>query len=133
MDAEFRNALAIRSCIEMDGVDIHNGDSLFNYAAELQSISGSGAELIATMRKALEDERVKVMDELMSEEEGKFWKMSMTLQNKYIEAKMSTHIASYQYCEYLNKRISYSMDMVRSMLSYIKQDMMNERFAPRQS
>jgi hypothetical protein len=122
---EFRVASAIRKLIDPTGVDIHLGNDVAEYGAQLQAMSGSAAELMARMRMALEEARNKAIVELMGEEN--FHRMSATLQNKFVDGRIAIYHAAYTYCEYLNKRLSYCMDYTRSLLSYIKEDMYRSR------
>lgn len=125
---EFKVAAFLRKKITPEGnVDIYDGDSVAQYGAELQAISGSAAELMARMRMALEEARNGAIVEAMTSEEVKFDRMSATLQNKWVDGKIAVYHAAYTYCEYLNKRLSYAMDYMRSLLSFIKEDMYRNR------
>ena len=124
---DFKTASEIRDMIDPDknDLDIYIADSVIEYGLRLQSISGNGAELMARMRMAVEQARGDAIVRAMSDEKVDFSSMSATLQNKYVDSKIAVHHAAYTYCEFLNKRISYAMDYVRSLLSYIKADMQN--------
>lgn len=125
---EFKVAAFIRSKITPEGnVDIYNGDSVAQYGAELQALSGSAAELMARMRMALEEARNVAIQEAMVDETIKFDKMSATLQNKFVDGRIAIYHAAYTYCEYLNKRLSYAMEYTRSLLSYIREDLYRNR------
>lgn len=128
---EFAVAQAIRELIEPDGnIDITVAESVMFYGMQLQSMSGSGAELMARMRMALEEARGKAIVECMCDESLKFDRMSATLQNKMVDSRIAVYHAAYTYAEYLNKRVSYALDYVRSLLSYIKEDMRNSQPIP---
>lgn len=127
---EFHTIQSIRNALDFkmsDGskVDIHTGTAMFEYMAELQVISASAAELMGHLRKRLDLARGAA---IFQEINGNDWfkKMSATLQNQYINSKISDHLAVYEYAEYLSKRISYAQDGTRSMLSFIKEDMRNQ-------
>ncbi len=127
---EFKVACAIKDCLNFtmaDGskVDIHVGHNVAEYMCEMQMISASSAELMGRMRKALEDARGKAIVEAMIDEKLDFKKLSATLQSRYVDSKISMMLAAYEYSEHLAKRVSYSLDACRSLLSFIKEDMRN--------
>lgn len=129
---EYLVALMIKRSLNFtmaDGspVDIYDGNSMVGYMAELQSISGSSAELMGRMRRALEDARGAAIIAAMTDDKLDFKKLSATLQSRYVDSKISMMLAAYEYAEFLSKRVSYAMDAGRSLLSFIKQDMQNSR------
>ncbi len=134
---EYVVANMIKNCINFrmsDGckVDIYSGDSVFAYMAELQTVSGSSAELMGRMRRGLEAARGEAIRSCMTDETIDFKKLSATLQSRFVDSKIAMMLAAYEYAEYLSKRLSYAMDACRSMLSYIKTDMQNNRPIPQQ-
>jgi len=125
---EYLVAVALRKKIDPTGnVDIFNGDSVAQYGAELQAMSGSAAELMARMRMAMEEARNIAIVAAMTDEKVDFGKLSATLQNKWVDGKIAIYLAAYTYCEYINKRLSYAMDYTRSLLSFIKEDLYRSR------
>ena len=130
---ELKVASAIRKLIDVSEVDIYNGDSVAEYGMRLQAMSGSAAELMARVRTRLEEARGEAIIDAMTDERIRFDAMSATLQNKYVDSRISVHHAAYTYAEYLNKRLSYAMDYVRSLLGYIREDMYRNRTIPQHS
>ena len=127
---EFHTIQSVRNALDFkmsDGskVDIHTGTAMFEYMAELQVISASAAELMGRLRKRLEQARGRAILEALDDIEN-FKRLSATLQAKLVDSKIAEHLAVYEYAEFLSKRISYSQDGTRSMLSFIKEDMRNQ-------
>lgn len=110
-------------------VDIYSGDDLFVYMTHLQAMSGSSAELMGRMRYLLETKRGEAILAISSDKE-RLKGVSQGLQTKLVDAEIAVYSAAYDYCEYLNKRLSYAMDAARSMLSYVKEDMYRNRAIP---
>jgi len=111
-------------------VDIHTGDQVVQYMAELQVMSASSAELMGRLRKRLEEARGAAIIAAMDDQRVDFRRLSATLQKQYVDSQIATILAVYEYAEYLSKRISYSLDAGRSFLSFIKEEMYNNRTIP---
>lgn len=135
MMREYNIVHQLRRALDMkyqDGsnVDIHNGNDVVQYMAELQVIGGTSAELMGRLRKKLEEARGAAILAALDDRRVDFRKLSATLQKQYVDSQISAIISVYEYAEYLNKRISYALDAGRSFLSYIKEDMYNNRSIP---
>ena len=89
---EYRVAGALRKLIDPTGIDIHVGQRVAEYGAELQAMSGSAAELMARMRMTLEEARNKAILDAMATEG--FYRMSATLQNKWVDGKIAVYHAA---------------------------------------
>lgn len=135
MMPELSIAQSIRSLIDPSNpdndFDMYDADSIIAYGLRLQAISGNGAELMARMRMAKEKRKTEAIQEAMTSEKVDFSKFkSVRLQQDYIDGLIAVHLAAYEYCEFLNKRISYAMEFIRSLLSFRKEEMYHSRPIP---
>ena len=130
--AEYQIAVAIRDLIDPNSgeLDAYVANSVINYGLKLQAISGNGAELMARMRLALEKARGVAIMEAMTDAQFQAGKPSATMQKAFVDSKLAVYEAGYTYAEFLSKRLSYAMDYVRSLLSYLKEEMRQAQAIP---
>lgn len=110
---------SIRKIIDMEIVD--DIESVMGKANAISGVIGLSAECKAQAKKQLELARMKAFIEL----EGR--QISPSVQLKMIDAHCSDELAAYEYADRLNAGITHQLDLLRTTISYRKEEMANER------
>lgn len=102
-------------------------ESALGLASQISSVIGLSAECKASAKKKLELARLRAMQELRGED------YPPSIMSKAIDAHCSDELAVYEYADRLNAAITHQLDIIRTIISYRKEEMANERvnhFAP---
>ena len=113
-------AKSIRLVIDRQ-VDILNIESLLQKLNDLMSVSGLSAELIPEAKLEYRLAQEKVIVDLMDNPVN----LSASATNELIKARTSKEEAFHDYVTLLDKRISYSQESLRTIISLRKQEMNN--------
>jgi len=114
------NAESIRIVIDRE-VDILNIESLMNKLNDLINISGLSAEIVPRAKLEYRNAQEKVIMELMENPV----QLSASTTNELIRARTGKEEAFMEYALLLDKRVSYGIDGLRSMISLRKTEMEN--------
>lgn len=109
---------SIREALDMVIAD--DIDSIIGKGVTLSGLIGLSAECKAQSKKMLELARLRAFHEL----EGK--KLPPSVFIKTIDMYCSEELSNYEYADRLNAAITHEMDLLRSILSYRKEELRNE-------
>lgn len=117
------NIEAIRKVMEME---VEDGDvhGMLHKLSGLVGISGLSAESVARAKAEYRECQMTVIEGIMEDpEQVKGLSASMT--NDYVKAKCGRVEALYDYAERTDKKLSYAIEAVRSMISLYKSELEN--------
>ena len=114
------SATAIRLIIDRE-VDILNIESLLQKLNDLIAVSGLSSELEPTAKLEYRNAQERVIRELMENPVT----LPASTTNDLIKAKTGKEESFYDYCLLLDKRLSYSIDGLRTMISLRKCEIEN--------
>lgn len=115
----------IREIVDIEICD--DMDSIIGKGTQLSGIIGLTAECKAQAKKEVEIARLKALDEIR--DSG----FSPTIMMKALDARCADELAAFTYADRLNAAVTHQMDLLRTIISYRKEEMSNERvnhFAP---
>lgn len=110
---------SIRKIVDMEIAD--DVESVMGKAQAISGIIGLSAECKAQAKKQLELARLKALSEL----QNKDYSPSVTL--KAIDAHCADELAAYDYSDRLNAGITHQLDLLRTTISYRKEEIASER------
>ena len=110
-------AEAIRLVIDRE-VDILDIEGLLKKLSDLINISGLSAELVPQARMAYREAQERTIMEFMSNPID----LPVSTLNDLIKAKTRKEEGMLEYCEKLDKRVSYSQESMRTIISLRKQE-----------
>lgn len=96
-------------------------DSAIGLATQISGIIGLSAECKAQAKKQLELARLRALQELRGED------YPPSIMSKAMDSHCSSELATYEYADRLNAAITHQLDMIRTIISYRKEEMANER------
>lgn len=97
-------------------------ESIMGKATQISGVYGLSAECKAQAKKLLELARLRALNEL----EGKT--LPPSILSKAIDAHCSEELAAYEYADRLCASVSHQSDLIRSMISYEKEERNREMF-----
>jgi len=115
-----QKAEAIRMVIDRE-VDILNIEGLLNKLSDLVNISGLSAELVPSAKLTYRTAQERVILHLMENPVN----LSASATNELIKARTGKEESFWEYCALLDKRLSYSIDALRSIISLRKVEIEN--------
>lgn len=113
-------AKSIRMIIDRE-VDILNIEGLMQKLSDLMNISGLSAEIVPEAKLAYRTAQERVITDLMENPV----QLSASATNELIKARTGTEEAFHDYVVLLDKRISYSIEGLRTMISLRKLEIEN--------
>lgn len=110
-------AEAIRMVIDRE-VQILDVETLINKLNDLIAISGLSAELVPQARMAYREAQERTIIDFMNNPID----LPVSTLNDLIKAKTRKEEGMLEYCEKLDKRVSYSQESMRTIISLRKQE-----------
>lgn len=108
----------IREALDMAIAD--DIDSIIGKGVTLSGLIGLSAETKAQAKKLLELARLRAFNEMQGKD------LPPSTFNKVIDMHCSEELGIYEYADRLNAGITHEIDILRSILSYRKEEMRNE-------
>ena len=109
---------SIRAVLDADVVDV-DIISVQNKMINLTQMSGLSAECVASSVKLLEQNRLKVLNEI--KDSG----YPASIMSKMIDANSSDQLALLKYADRINAAVTHSIDGLRSVISLYKEELSN--------
>lgn len=113
-------AKSIRLILDRE-VDILDIESLIRKLADLVNISGLSAEIVPSAKLEYRNAQERVIRDLMDNPTN----LPASTTNDLIKAKTGKEESFWEYCALLDKRISYSQESLRTIISLRKTEIMN--------
>lgn len=113
-------AESVRMIIDRD-VDILDIESLIKKLSDLTNISGLSAELVPKARMAYRETQEATIIQFMNNPID----LPVSTLNDLIKAKTRKEEGMLEYCERLDKRISYTQESLRTIISLRKTEISN--------
>lgn len=113
-------AESLRMVIDRE-VNILDIEALLGKLSDLINISGLSAEIVPSAKLEYRNKQEKVILDLMENPVN----LSASATNELIKARAAKEEAFYDYTALLDKRLSYSMDALRSIISLRKTEIQN--------
>lgn len=96
-------------------------DGLIGWLQDLTAISALSAANQANAKAAWREAEMTMIETLADDETAS--KLSASMFNKLVSAKLGRYEALHEYCERLDRRLSYAMDNGRTIISARKMEM----------
>jgi len=119
------NCQVIREIIEVQ-CNTDDASCLLENLMKLKAVGGLAAETVALANRALKEKQVEIMkrdDPELKRIDQLFGKTGLKV---WIETECKQELAQVDYVMYLDKRLSYSIDAVRTAISHLKEQMGRE-------
>lgn len=119
-----QNCEAVRALIEQP-VATEDLDGMANYLMELKSMSGLSAANMANAKQVWREKQKKRIEQLINDDQEILTLKSLPAStiNDLVKASCGAEEAQYEYADRLDKRISYVIDSVRTIISLRKAEM----------
>ena len=121
------NCQKVREAIEVQ-CDLMDGACLLGNLMELKALGGLMSETIALANSALRDKQVEIMKRDDPELNRVLEIFGKTSLKTWIETECKRELQQVDYVMYLDKRLSYAIDAMRTAVSHLKEEMNRERF-----
>jgi len=121
------NCQKIREAIEVQ-CDSMDGACLLENLMQLKAYGGLMSETVALSNQSLRDKQA----EMMKREDPELNRIVDLFGKGYlktwIETECNKELTQLEYVTYLDKRLSYTIDAMRTAISHLKEEMSRERF-----
>ena len=121
------NCKKVRDEIERE-CDPMDGHCLVDNMMKLKALGGLMSETVALANQELREKQA----EMMKQDDPELKKIVDIFGKGYIrtwiEAECKKELALVEYCVYLDKRVSYAIEALRTAISHLKEEMNRERF-----
>lgn len=120
------NCEAVRKLLEQD-VSTEDLDGLMEYLMDLKSISGLSASNMANAKALWREKQKERIEKFLTDDEDikTLESLPASTLNELVKASTGAEEAQYEYADRLDKRISYVMDSIRTIISLRKAEMDN--------
>jgi hypothetical protein len=121
------NCQKVRAAIE-EQCDPMDGACLLGNLMDLKALGGLMSETIALANSALRDKQVELMKRDDPQLERVIELFGKGAMKTWIETECKRELQQVEYCTFLDKRLSYAIEALRTAVSHLKEEMNRERF-----
>lgn len=118
--SEWMLCASIREVLDRD-TETQDGDAVAFQLVDLQALLGTSAGAMASLFHKKEAARLKVLEAIA--ESGT--KITPALQRDLVNAKCAGYNTAYEYADRLQSALVHSIDAMRSVLSWLKEEKRN--------